>query len=118
MKPKLKGEDAEQATLFQIAAYKQHPWELLFSIPNGGKRHIITAMKLKATGLKPGIPDIFLPVAKHHFHGLFIELKMPGGTIRPEQKKWHQALRNQGYKVEICYGCDEAIKIITEYLDN
>ena len=110
-------EDDEQAALFQYASYqKEIEWTLLFAIPNGGYRKIKTGIQLKRTGLKPGIPDIFLPVGRGIYHGLFIEMKSEKGTVRKNQKEWHNALRTQGYKVEVCRGCDQAIKEIQEYL--
>lgn len=113
----IKTEDDEQAALFQYALYqKEIEWTLLFAIPNGGYRKIKTGIQLKRTGLKPGIPDIFLPVGRGIYHGLFIEMKSEKGTVRKNQKEWHDALRTQGYKVEVCRGCDQAIKEIQEYL--
>lgn len=115
---KLKGEDAEQAALFQYAALQSDPsWQMMFAIPNGGRRHITTALRLKATGLKAGIPDIFLPVARTPWNGLFIEMKAAKGKVRPNQAEWHRLLRIEDYKVAICYGCGEAIEVITEYLN-
>ena len=115
---KLKGEDAEQQALFQYADLQSAPeWQLMFAIPNGGKRHMTTAMKLKATGLKAGIPDIFLPVARAPWNGLFIELKSKTGSVRPNQKVWHKLLREQDYRVAVCRGYETAIQVITEYLN-
>lgn len=115
---KLKGEDAEQQALFQYAALQQDPsWQMMFAIPNGGRRWINTALKMKATGLKAGIPDIFLPVARTPWNGLFIEMKSLKGSVAPNQKVWHQLLREQDYRVAVCKGCDAAIEVITEYLN-
>lgn len=111
-------EDDEQAALFQYASYqKEIEWTLLFAIPNGGYRKIKTGIQLKRTGLKPGIPDIFLPVGRGIYHGLFIEMKSERGTVRREQREWHDALREQGYMVKVCRGCDQAVKVIQEYLE-
>ena len=112
-----KTEEDEQAALFEYASYQRDvEWSLLFAIPNGGFRKIRTGIRLKRTGLKPGVPDIFLPVACYPKAGLFIEMKSEKGIVRKNQKEWHEALRAQGYKVEICRGCDQAVKVIQEYL--
>lgn len=72
----MKSEESEHAALFQYASWQQEPeWSLLFAIPNGGYRKLRTGIRLKRTGLKPGIPDIFLPVGRSVYHGLFIEMK-------------------------------------------
>jgi hypothetical protein len=89
---------------------------LLFAIPNGGKRHIGVARKLKAEGAKAGIPDLFLPAARNGYNGLFIELKTEKGTVSPNQKHWIAALREQGYQVEVCYGWDAARLVLLEYM--
>lgn len=96
---------------------------LLYAVPNGARTSIGTARKLKAEGLKSGVPDLCLPVwrAIDHtsvWHGLYIELKRQrGGTVSPEQSAWHLALREQGYRVEVCKGAEAAIATITVYLE-
>lgn len=109
-------EEEEQAALFQYAEWQKHPWNLLFAIPNGGKRSPKTGAMLKRTGTKAGIPDIFLPVARSPHYGLFIELKSLKGRIQPHQQVWHENLRKEGYAVEVCRGCEDAVKAIKEYL--
>lgn len=89
----------------------------LFAIPNGGHRHIKVAMDLKLEGVKPGVPDLFLPVARHTKHGLFIEMKRKkGGTLSPHQEEWFMFLKSQNYACVRCDGFEEAKKIICKYL--
>ena len=60
-------EHEEQVALFEWAEWnkRQYPeLELMFAIPNGGQRHVVVAKKLKDEGVKAGVPDIFLPVAR------------------------------------------------------
>ena len=114
-------EAQEQTELFARATLlsKRHPeLRLLFHIPNGGSRHPAEAARLKAQGVKPGVPDICLPVPKKKYHGLYIELKRrSGGVVSEAQNAMLTALRRQGYKVAICFGCDDAWKTISEYLE-
>lgn len=113
-------EDAEQRIIFQWAAMEtaaRPELGLLYAIPNGGKRAIKTAIALKAQGVKRGVPDMCLPVARNGYHGLYIELKrQKGGTVSETQKSWITALAKQGYKAVVCKGADEAIGTIKEYL--
>lgn len=88
----------------------------LFSIPNGGQRHAAVAAKLKAEGVRAGVPDLFLPVSRHGFHGLFIELKAKGGKLQTNQADWLAHLTEQGYMAVVCVGADKAIQTIREYL--
>ena len=89
-------EDAEQRIIFQWAAMEtaaRPELGLLYAIPNGGKRAIKTAIALKAQGVKSGVPDMCLPVARNGYHGLYIELKrQKGGTVSETQKSWLTAL--------------------------
>lgn len=113
-------EDAEQATLMSWAAMQKGKYpelELLFHIPNGGRRNAAEAARFKAEGVKAGVPDLFLPVARNGLHGLWIEMKRrEGGRVSEHQSEWIERLRVQGYAVEVCYGWQEASKVLTEYL--
>lgn len=109
-------EEDEQIALFEYVSFQKEPWNLLFAIPNGGFRKLKTAIRMKKTGTKAGVPDMFLPVARNGYHGLFIELKSMKGVVQKNQKEWHINLREQGYQVNVCRGCEEAVKTIKEYL--
>lgn len=118
---KIPTEAQEQTTLFQWVSMmtgKLPELRLLHHIPNGGGRNPIEARHLKEQGVKPGIPDLFLPCARGGFHGLYIEMKRrKGGRVSIEQKKMIIALREQGYRVEVCQGWEEARDIITAYME-
>lgn len=120
MNKQIPTEAQEQTALFQWAAMMEgriSELALLHSVPNGGSRHPIEAVHLKQQGVKPGIPDIFLPCARGPFHGLYIEMKRrQGGRVSVDQKKMLLALRAQGYKAEVCRGWEEAKNTICEYL--
>lgn len=114
-------EDEEQICLFRWAAYntgKRPELAMMFHVPNGGKRNAIEAARFKAMGVKPGVPDIFLPVARGGYHGLFIELKRrEGGTVSAAQHDMIVKLRAQGYKADTCKGWEAARLLIEAYLD-
>lgn len=89
----------------------------LFAIPNGAHKSHAQARKFQLEGLRSGVPDLFLPVAASGHHGMFIEMKRrKGGVVSPEQMGWHVALREAGYHVAVCYGAEEAMDRIAEYL--
>lgn len=89
---------------------------LLHAIPNGGFRHINVALGMRAEGVKPGVPDLHLPVPRGQYAGLWIELKAERGKASPAQAWWIDQLRRQGHCACICYGHDEARKVILDYL--
>jgi len=113
-------EHSEQAALVAWAQARSGTvpeLALLYAIPNGGQRHPAVARKLQAEGVKPGVPDLCLPVARDGFHALYLELKRPdGGRVSLQQLAWQRRLRAQGYRVEVCAGWDRARGVVCEYL--
>ena len=90
--------------------------KLLHHIPNGGKRDTIEAKHLKAQGVKSGVPDLCLPVARKEYHGLYIEMKTETGKPSDNQKWWIEQLNGQRYKAVICHGWEEAKQCLINYL--
>jgi len=113
-------EEEEQVALFswaQLMSGKYPELELMYHIPNGGKRGKAEAARLKAQGVKAGVPDICLPVARGGYHGLYIELKrVQGGRVSAEQKEWIPKLQRQGYLAVICCGWSAAANAIIGYM--
>ncbi|WP_243546189.1 VRR-NUC domain-containing protein [Pseudodesulfovibrio tunisiensis] len=90
---------------------------LLYAIPNGGHRLPAVAGKLKAEGVKPGVPDICLAWPRLGYHGLYIEMKrQKGGRLSDAQKRMISALRRAGYLVRVCKGDFEAREALQEYM--
>lgn len=92
-------------------------FDLLWATPNGGHRHAAVAAKLKAEGVKAGVPDIFYAWSRLGFNGMFIEMKRTkGGTLSDDQKRMIEILRFAGFLVVVCKGCEEAQKAILNYM--
>lgn len=104
--------------------------ELLHAIPNGGKRGKLTARRLKREGVKRGVPDLMLPVARRGYHGLYLEMKwegwLPDGAggrrryrSRPSkaQKWWAARLHGEGYAVRVCRTLEETQDVLRAYLE-
>lgn len=108
-------ESEEQKQLIQWCRTDPR-FQFLFHIPNesvGGQGWLVRNRQL---GVKAGVPDLFYPVPIGGYHGLFIEMKAKGGRLRPEQKRWIQALEQLGYKCVVAYGWEEARKEMVEYV--
>lgn len=125
-------EHGQQVALFMWAALpetlKLYPaLEYMFAIPNGGLRDRITATRLKAEGVKSGVPDVFLPAAVRHptepdYFGLFIEMKRPGtqsqreGKLSDAQLIFAHYIASTSYCYRTCYSFQEARDTIIRYL--
>jgi len=131
---------AEQTSLFAWAdrATAEFPaLRFLFHVPNGELRDAKTAALLKAAGVRPGVPDVFLDVPVGGWHGLRIELKRPEvrvqlaaqagappkslrlqspGSLSPEQLAWAGFYRAQGFAYFPAWGWHEAKEILVRYL--
>lgn len=70
----------------------------------------------KAMGVKKGVPDLCLPVARGGFHGLYIEMKTPSGKASAAQRWWVTRLTEQGYRAVVCHGYDAAVAELCWYL--
>jgi hypothetical protein len=121
-------EHDEQVAFFQWADLQKGVYpelDLMHAIPNGGKlpyRKIGNVfvspqrMKLIKEGMKSGVPDIHLPVARGKYHSLYIEMKRQGEKPRDTQEEWFVKLRAYDNYVVVCYNCDEAINETKKYL--
>ena len=115
----LSSEDNEQAMLFQwaeIAMLTYPELRLMYHVPNEGKRSVSTGSRLKRLGLKAGVPDIALPVARGGYHGLYIEMKYGRNTLTENQRIWLDMLRKAGHMTAVCYSFIEAKDVILSYL--
>lgn len=117
---RIDNEAGAQETLFSWAQYQYAKYPeltLLYHIPNGGKRDARTAANLKRQGVKAGVPDLHLPVARGGYHGLYIELKVGKNKTTQLQNKWLDDLGKQGYLAIVCYGWQEAAEQLINYLE-
>lgn len=120
MQNRKRSEATEQEIVIKWCEYnsQRHPeLKLIYHVPNGGSRNQLEAANLKRQGVKAGVPDLNLPVALQGFHGLYIEMKFGKNKTTEKQKWWLEQLQQQGYKTAVCYGADEAIDTIKEYLN-
>jgi len=91
----------------------KYPDTLIFAIPNGEKRSISVATRLKAEGVTRGIPDLYIPSCN-----LWVEMKRAtGGRLSPDQKKVIEYLRSVGHTVIVGKGAGDASKQVLEFLE-
>lgn len=102
----------------QPSVRSKHPeLSLLFHIKNETKEGARQVAMDKAAGVKKGVPDLMLPVARKEYHGLFIEMKRAGGKVSADQEWWMEHLEGNCYRCCVCYGWQEAAEVLTWYLN-
>lgn len=125
-RPRCKAEDNAQKAVMMWLGWQKWQGEKLANFvhhsPNGGARSGAEGANFKRMGTKAGFPDLFLFIANGGYHGLFIELKRPKtatheqGKLEPSQQMMLERLSGQGYKAVVCYGYDETVQTIKDYL--
>jgi hypothetical protein len=99
-----------QSEYFKILAWNESKFpelKYIFAIPNGGKRSIGVAVKMKREGVKRGVPDIFVPIPKMDnllciISGKWLETKTDIGKQSKEQKEYQKFLLDKGYNYALC----------------
>lgn len=92
---------------------------LIYHVPNGGHRHKLVAIKLKGQGVKAGVPDLVLPMARGGYFGLYLEFKATApndAALSASQHAWIRRLNDQGYLAIVCRGHFDAMEQIRAYL--
>ena len=113
-------EAIEQAKVIAWARANENNYPylwMLHSSLNGVKMTKAQAGRAIAQGMLSGVPDLFLPVPKNGYHGLFIEMKYGSNKVTENQEKFLQNAANVGYAISVCYSANEAMKRIEDYYE-
>lgn len=120
-------EKHDQTNLFSWAEAQSGRWpelQEMYAIPNAGgftggfKKNRGRVMAMLKQGVKPGVPDVHLPVARGGFNSLYVEMKREGEERpTPEQLDWHRRLRARGNCVVVAVGFVAACDALVTYLD-
>lgn len=90
--------------------------ELAYAVPNGGLRAKAVAGKLKAEGVKAGVPDVCLPLQAGDFGALYVEMKAKDGKTSADQKDRMKRMSDAGSCVKLCKSWDEAATAFLQYM--
>ena len=100
-----------------MQAHGDPRWSWLHAIPNAGAgAQRGQAGKLKAEGVKRGVPDLCLPVPIGRWHGAYVEMKRRGERPSEDQIAWGLYLKGAGYAYALCYTFEEARAFLAAYL--
>ena len=111
-------EAIEQAKVIAWARANErnYPYlQLLHCSLNGVKMTKAQAGRAIAQGMLSGVPDLFLPVRRGGYAGLYIEMKWGKNTTTPNQKTYKADVESQGFLAKVCYSAKEAIEVIQKY---
>lgn len=93
-----------------LKAYCKPQQAFWYAIPNGGKRDVITAARMKAEGVQPGAPDLgfVLPFGL----AAFLEIKADKGRQSISQEFIEKQINALGARYEVAHSVDEAWGIL------
>lgn len=103
---------ARQCKAYNLPAFA------LFSVPNGmylANPNMIS--KYKSEGLRNGVPDLLLDVARGPYHGLRLETKSRTGRLSDEQSAYRDYYLRAGYQWVLYRTPDDGIETIRSYLN-
>lgn len=116
-------EDALQRAVVQWLTLAK-PRCLWFHVPNGGARDAITGAKLKAMGVKAGVPDLvfiwkggagFVELKRPEDRCLLSELSRPEGRLSPSQRAFKDECDGLGVPYVVATSVDEAIATVRSW---
>lgn len=112
-------EHQHQCAVFEWAALLRHRYpclKFMYSTLNGERMTIRRAVRASRAGMKRGVPDIVLPVARNGFHGFYAELKAGYNKPTEDQKEYLEFLKSEGYHADWYKGSGAVISAIESYL--
>lgn len=94
-------------------------WPILkrmFHPANGGARSKGEGGKLKAMGVRPGVPDFLLPIPHGQWNGLAVELKAAAGGLSESQREWVADLIAARYVVGVARTLSEFTELVHRFI--
>lgn len=88
----------------------------LFSVPNGGTRHKLEAVTLKAEGVTAGVSDLVLAVPDKYTNGAFIEMKTSKGRLSDEQKEFLDLMQELCYTAVVVRTFDQFKEVVNKQM--
>jgi hypothetical protein len=86
-------------------------------INSKGQRYSPEGSKLKAKGVKSGVPDILIFNQRHGFQGLAIELKVGSNNLTASQIDFLIRFNAQGWLCFVSWSLEEVIYLLEWYFE-
>jgi VRR-NUC domain-containing protein len=98
-------EQLHRAVVDLLRIYENRDLLAFCHVGNSEWRHKATGGRLKAMGLRAGVPDLL--VWADGGRGFGVELKAGAGKLSPAQTFWHATLKALGHRVYVVRSLDE-----------
>ena len=118
---KNRGKAASSEHALQVQCVKwfrmRFPGALIYAIPNGGFRTKTTAGLMRAEGVVSGVCDLHIPIARHGYHTMYIEMKNgKAGCLTDNQREIIAKLKEYGHYVVVCHTFEDFVRETENYL--
>ncbi|AWU39909.1 VRR-NUC domain-containing protein [Blattabacterium punctulatus] len=94
----------------------EYPHIFYFHPHNEARRTPYERFLIKVMRLRPGLPDILVPIPKKGRTGMALELKIKPNKLTENQIHIIDIFNSYNWKVNVCYDFDEAKIYIDQYL--
>lgn len=94
---------------------KRYPNFTYTHVPNGGVRHIKTAVELKKMGVRKGVWDYYFR-KDGSLYTYWIEFKYGNNTLTTEQEEWREKLLRCGAdRFDVAYSALEGLDVLVKH---
>lgn len=100
---------------FHAEIHNDWRWGNVFATPNQAARSFAVAQRMRAEGMRAGVPDVFVAVPCGGYAGLWIEFKRLKAKQTVPQLQWFRDLRRAGYLCEVCFTAREGTELVFNY---
>jgi len=106
--------EVEHKIQVSIAQYLDLKGLCWWAVPNGGQRNLKVAKKLKAEGVKTGVPDITL-IYEGQFYGIEVKkpkTTTPKGVLSKNQKIRIDQIKRSGGVIGLAYSVADVQELL------
>lgn len=104
-----------QVAVVDWCLLQHHGAQDVIHIPNEGKRSVVTGVRLKKQGLRPGVADLLVPCARGGWIGAWVELKAHGKKPTADQAAFLARMAKLGHATAWFDNVNETIQWLDDY---
>jgi len=85
-----------------------------FAVPNSARRDARNAARLKAEGMRAGVPDLIFTRRFANGQPVALELKTKKGRLSNSQREVIREMESEGWIVLVAFGLEDAVKKVRD----